>query len=115
MNSIDSSVDPTVESSDVSINDPEELIDTKNTNDSSISSISHVDNQEPENEDQESISTMDMALTFNTLKPVDQYKKPFLEKVAKKYSIPITCKEGTTRRQLKKEELYEKIKEKLAE
>ena len=33
-----------------------------------------------------------------------------LKKIAKKLSIPITFKDGVTRKQLKKDELYEKIK-----
>lgn len=65
------------------------------------------------NSDEESVTTKDVnisALTIDELKPVGNYTLDYLKKVAKRFSIPLTLKDGDTRRQLKKEELYDKIK-----
>jgi hypothetical protein len=65
------------------------------------------------NSDGESVTTKDVnisALTIDELKPVGNYTLDYLKKVAKRFSIPLTLKDGDTRRQLKKEELYDKIK-----
>lgn len=68
------------------------------------------------NNDNDSIKTNDIEqLSLNTLKPVGNYNIEYLKKMAKIFSIPMTCKEGTTRRPLRKDELYDKIKLHLTE
>ena len=69
--------------------------------------------EDESNEYEESIATTDINLTLDTLLPVDKYKKLYLEKVAKSYGIPTTYRDGSKRINYVKNELYEKIKEKL--
>lgn len=49
-------------------------------------------------------------LSISELKPVNGYTGEYLKKIAKTLSIPITLKDGGIRKQLKKDELYDKIK-----
>ena len=65
------------------------------------------------NDDNKSVSTHDMAnLTVNTFESINKYNVDTLKQIAKRLSIPLTIKEhdGVQRRNLKKEEIYEKIK-----
>lgn len=65
-------------------------------------------------EDLESINTVDIK-TF-VLKPIDSYSLNYLKGVAKNFEIPISQnRDGKGRKQLTKLELYDKIKEKVAE
>jgi hypothetical protein len=50
-------------------------------------------------------------LTKNNLLPKEKYSFEVLKKIAKELSIPISHKEGNTRKQLRKDELYDKINE----
>ena len=84
------------------------------SDESSTSSQSSQSSQSKPVSDHESIVTSDVKLTLDTLQPIEKYKKPHLDKIAKKYSIPTTYKEGSVRRPYKKEEIYEKIKVKLS-
>jgi len=75
-------------------------------------------NSGSENSDGESINTNNMnisSLTIDELKPITNYTSEYLKKVAKRFSIPLTLKDGNARRQLRKEELYDKIKANLIE
>ena len=47
---------------------------------------------------------------MQNLKPLDDYTTEYLKRVAKKMNIPLTQKIGSSRKQLKRDELYEKIK-----
>ena len=49
-------------------------------------------------------------LTISNFLSKDMYTSDVLKKIAKDLSIPIWNKQGSTRRQLKKDELYDKIK-----
>lgn len=71
------------------------------------------DNNEDNNSLAESLVTTDVNLTLDNLQSVEKYNKKFLEKVAKRYNIPLFYKEGNKRVNYVKNELYEKIKEKL--
>ena len=65
------------------------------------------------NDDNKSVSTHDMTnLTVNTFESINKYNVDTLKQIAKRLSIPLTIKEhdGVQRRNLKKEEIYEKIK-----
>ena len=66
-------------------------------------------------DDLESVATGILEFPSDILTKLDQYKKTDLEKIAKRYCIPTTYKEGSTRKQYKKEELCEVIKNKLAQ
>ena len=69
-----------------------------------------------DNDDNHSVATADISgLTIDTLKSKEEYNLTYLKQIAKRLSIPITCKDGDTRKNLKKEELYDKIKELLTE
>lgn len=110
-------IDPEIMSHDDNDNNKEEKKSVHSENSSitiSLSKKKHDENEDASNnennDENESLVTTDLILSLSSLKPLNKYNKTILEKIAKKYSIPITCKEGTTRRQLKKEELYEKIK-----
>ena len=59
--------------------------------------------------DNSSCDTSNLEITI--LKPVNTYKKSYLDKLAKKLMIPTTCKDENGRHSLKKEELYDKISE----
>jgi hypothetical protein len=62
--------------------------------------------------DEVSVQTHEIGnLTLEKLQEINKYKIDALKKIAKKYSIALTCKEGGGRRQLNKGELYNKIKE----
>lgn len=61
--------------------------------------------------DNESVNTVD--ININNFHKIEHYSKKHLEKMAKFFGIPITCKDGDKRKALLKEELYEKIKEKI--
>jgi hypothetical protein len=62
----------------------------------------------------ESIATNNLKMTsINDLAPKEKYTSEALKKIAKDMSIPIFLKDGTTRRQMRKDELYEKIKSNL--
>lgn len=66
--------------------------------------------------DEVSVQTQDIGnLTLEKLGGITKYKIDALKKIAKNYSIALTCKEGGGRRQLNKGELYNKIKEYLTE
>lgn len=49
-------------------------------------------------------------LTIGNLQSKDMYTSEVLKKIAKNLAIPISHKEGSVRRQLRKDELYDKIK-----
>jgi hypothetical protein len=90
----------------------------KKTNSSSkksvFSSQSHHSSPVKEiNFEEESILTNDVNLSLNNLLPAEKYNKKFLEKVAKNFGIATYYKDGDKRKILLKEDLYEKIKEKL--
>lgn len=62
--------------------------------------------------DELSVQTHEIGnLTLDKLQEINKYKIDALKKIAKKYSIALTCKEGGGRRQLNKGELYNKIKD----
>lgn len=74
------------------------------------------EDKENEPNDNMSVATTDInIMTTDKLKSADMYKIDALRKMAKMYSIPVSCKEGNGRRQLAKNELYNKIKEYLSD
>lgn len=54
-------------------------------------------------------------LTIDTFLEKDMYTSEILKKIAKELAIPISQKDGSMRRLLKKDELYDKIKVRLSE
>lgn len=61
--------------------------------------------------EEESVATSEIKnITMQNLKPLDDYTTEYLKRVAKKMNIPLTQKIGSSRKQLKRDELYEKIK-----
>lgn len=65
--------------------------------------------------DHDSLVTSDIKVSLDELHPLDHYTKKDLDKIAKKYLIPTTCKDGSgIRRPLLKTELYDEIKNKLS-
>jgi len=92
-------------------------VQPKNSLDSSISS----DNDTNSSEHDEPIvvgsvkkdSASFLSVTSNTIQPLNSYKLGTIRKMTKHFGIPITLKEGNTRRMLNKEELYNKIVEHL--
>jgi hypothetical protein len=90
-------------------NNDDDNDDIKNNDTTSISN-----NSTNSTNDTKSIVTTDIILTLDTFQSIDNYNKKFLEKVAKNFGIPITYKdEKNVRKNLIKNELYDKIKEKL--
>jgi hypothetical protein len=87
---------------------------TKNKKLENENNSNNYDNSDNSDNSNKSIVTADITITYDTLQSVDKYNKKFLEKVAKNFGIPITYKEGNNRKSLVKNELYDKIKEKLA-
>ena len=80
------------------------------TNNRTKKIVTHDDDEN----DNHSVATADISgLTIDTLKLKDEYNVDYLKQIAKRLSIPITCKDGDTRKNLKKDELYDKIKEHL--
>lgn len=83
---------------------------------SSISSISsrisksHMSNYESSIKPKPKIQSKNKKIK---LEEYDKYSLPQLKDIAKNLSIPITIKEGDYRRQLKKDEIYAKIKQHL--
>ncbi len=65
--------------------------------------------------EEESLVTSDIVLTMENLKSVESYNKKFLEKAAKNMGIPVSYKDGNSRKYYVKNELYEKIVEKLSQ
>jgi hypothetical protein len=64
----------------------------------------------------DSVATINIQkLTINNLLAKDMYTSEILKKIAKELSIPIWNKDGSVRRQLRKDELYDKIKGHLSE
>lgn len=71
-------------------------------------------NQQKTTNENESVTTATIQkLTKNSLLPKEKYSFELLKKIAKELSIPISHKEGNTRKQLRKDELYDKINEHL--
>jgi hypothetical protein len=70
-----------------------------------------------EHSENESIATTVIVSNLSNLKslgPIDDYKRSYLEGMAKQLSIPISRKDGpNNRRKLKREELYNEIQEKI--
>jgi hypothetical protein len=64
------------------------------------------------NDDNVSVQTNEI-IDIKNLEGIDNYKLEYLKKMAKHYSIPLTCKDGVVRRNLNKTELYNKIKEQI--
>lgn len=64
----------------------------------------------------DSVATSNIQkLTINSLLEKDKYTSDILKKIAKELAIPISLKDGSVRRQLRKDELYDKIKGHLSE
>jgi len=78
----------------------------------SVSKGKRVESSDSSEVDEVSVQTHEIGnLTLEKLQEINKYKIDALKKIAKKYSIALTCKEGGGRRQLNKGELYNKIKE----
>jgi hypothetical protein len=63
--------------------------------------------------DAESVVTIDMGTRLDILEGLEKRKKTELEEIAKRYMISTTYKDGSIRKQYKRDELYELIKNKL--
>lgn len=63
----------------------------------------------------ESVTSTIKKMTINNLLSQDMYTADNLKKIAKELTIPIYYKNGSSRRQLKKDELYDKIRGHLTE
>ena len=64
-------------------------------------------------DDLESVVTVDMGTALDILEGLEKRKKSELEEIARRYLIPTTYKEGSMRKQYKRDELCDLIKNKL--
>lgn len=63
------------------------------------------------NDDNKSVTTTEITnLTLDSLDEISKYNLDGLKQIAKRLSIPLTIKDDNTRRNLKKDELFEKVK-----
>lgn len=67
------------------------------------------------NEDDSVATSNIQKLTITSFLTKDMYTSDILKKIAKELAIPISHKDGSIRRQLRKDELYDKIKVHLSE
>jgi hypothetical protein len=89
-----------------------ELTKTKKSNKNELKNEeSSQKSDNDDNADVKSVATRDMSsLTLTSLKPINNYKLEELKKVAHILTIPVFSKDGKNRHQLRKDELYDKIK-----
>lgn len=87
-------------------------IKSKSSVDSSnFGSITFGSSKKKVNYENDSVSTNNLEISsIDNLKSIETYTMNSLKKIAKQMSIPFTLKDGKNRRNLKKTELYDKIK-----
>lgn len=112
---------------DVDENDIEESENDENDDDISVENSEHSSNygsitfgskkqQKKVLKEDDSVATATIQkLTINSLLEKEKYTSDILKKIAKELAIPISLKDGSVRRQLRKDELYDKIKGHLSE
>jgi hypothetical protein len=111
------SSDSTVHSDNTSIEiDPNILNDSEDDNEDEKSEKgSNNSINKKQYKDDASITTAEINLSLDNLKPINSYSKASLEKICKSYAIALTYKneEKGSRRTFSKEDLYNKLKKKL--